>query len=499
MTPILREPFKGYTWPFTQHAVALERRNLFGLLRAAARFAGRKANSGRLSSFLVSDKILTHNIRTDSDRADAWRDYQQVLPELGLIVSTDVSSVIVITPVGLSLLDGSLGVSETLTNQALRYQYPNGFKWQISQALRDRMGNSAENHQSLADAHAAKGILLRPAVLLLRYLIMLTRDGHRPWITELECAQFALPIARNTDWHMGYAALLDARKRNIKPTPFGVRRNIQDWYKFLDKTDIFEIDKERRLTLRDDAQKRIAELDSLCARLEDPASFWIYTKGATRYSWFEHFGSEDIDRQWVAKDLAPDYVDSNYLVGPETDIAGDSPLTSNSDISLVDYSPPQNNFPPPKGKSAENMMIDWQKVIADIQDKTKLHHLIVMTLASHLSAKGCEVKTSASGQRESVDLYARKGKQEAIFEVKTLNARNWKNRIRLGIGQLSEYRYRWEKQDGGRPAASLVLSVDKKFDPWMLDFLENDAEMGLIGFRENRFIPYTNTVADHFI
>ena len=495
----LQPPFRGYSWPFAQHAVAFGRRELYGLLRTAAHFAGKPARSGDISSFLVSDKILTHNFRSDSERSDAWRDYQQVLPELGLIVSTEVSSVITLTPAGLSLLDGALGVSETLTNQALKYQYPNGFKWTISAKVRSAMGKGGTSYKTLPEAHAAHGVLIRPAVLLLRYLLTLTADGHSANISEDECAGFAIPVVRHQDWHVGYSALVQSRTVRSKYPRYGSRRNIQDWFKFLGKTDIFAVDSSRRLCLRPEILGRIQHLATLCTRLEDAGSFWIYSKSASRLSWFDHFGGENVDSQWAAENLAQEYVETNYPEGPEPEESDrNSPLTADPGIELRSYTPPSSAREKGK-KTTGQQMIDWQKVIAEIQNKTRLHNFILMNLASHLTDNGYTVKTSMGGQQESVDLLATKAKQTAIFEVKTLNARNWRSRLRLGVGQLSEYRYRWEKKSGVRPDAGLVLSVDKTFPSWMIDFFETDAKMGLIGFRDSHFVSYTNTPADRFI
>lgn len=123
-------PFDGISWPITQHAGVLSERSLDGLLRACLLCHGETVNPERINGYLVQNGILTANVRSDSNRIDAWRDYQQILSEFGLLYSTRISKVIRLTPVAMAYLNGNLTYGELITLQILRYQYPNGHKTQ---------------------------------------------------------------------------------------------------------------------------------------------------------------------------------------------------------------------------------------------------------------------------------------------------------------------------------------------------------------------------------
>jgi hypothetical protein len=80
MSPL---PYNEYTWNFSQHAIALQPNNLFPLLGAASIFEGQTNFSEKINKLLISQNVLTSNIR--NGKPDAWRDYQQILAETGLI------------------------------------------------------------------------------------------------------------------------------------------------------------------------------------------------------------------------------------------------------------------------------------------------------------------------------------------------------------------------------------------------------------------------------
>ena len=76
---------------------------------------------------MAAQGILTQNIRADSGRADAWRDYQQAWAEVGAVYSPVLTEwKVVVSPIGKALLTGDLTYQQFLTVQAVGYQYPNG-------------------------------------------------------------------------------------------------------------------------------------------------------------------------------------------------------------------------------------------------------------------------------------------------------------------------------------------------------------------------------------
>ena len=122
-------PFKGYSWQISQHEKAFSEKITFDLLACAQQFEGASGYSDELNSLLVHEGLLTDNVR--DGKASPWRDYQQVLPEIGLIHSTKVARSIRLTPLGYSFLSGNLNYEEILTLQLFKYQYPNGQKFQL--------------------------------------------------------------------------------------------------------------------------------------------------------------------------------------------------------------------------------------------------------------------------------------------------------------------------------------------------------------------------------
>jgi hypothetical protein len=123
-----------------------------------------------------------------------------------------------------------------------------------------------------------------------------------------------------------------------------------------------------------------------------------------------------------------------------------------------------------------------------LQEKTKLHDEIVTSLAKQL----VELKYQVWEDKNSVDLLASNGKDEAIFEVKTINRNNFSKHIRLGVGQLLEYRFRREKQTEKRPSGLLVLSSGYSFPSWMIEYFESDLSIGLLSYQKNGFRHYTS-------
>jgi hypothetical protein len=127
----------------SQHAVGLKPDTLYAFLQCAAPFEGEVRGSfgSKITELMIESNILTSNLRDDVP--DAWRDYQQLLAELGLIYSTKISPTLYLTNLAHMFLAGELGFSELVGMQALRYQYPNGQKSTIGARLTAR-GVTAE-------------------------------------------------------------------------------------------------------------------------------------------------------------------------------------------------------------------------------------------------------------------------------------------------------------------------------------------------------------------
>jgi hypothetical protein len=132
-------PYPGYTWQITQHEIGLDPAIIYGLLSCASYFEGQANAGSKITELMVNADLLTPNIR--HGKADAWRDYQQILPEIGLMVSTRLQKNITITSAGYMYISGAIGFSELILIQALRLQYPNGHKSQLSPRQRNELGS----------------------------------------------------------------------------------------------------------------------------------------------------------------------------------------------------------------------------------------------------------------------------------------------------------------------------------------------------------------------
>ncbi|MCY7408276.1 MAG: hypothetical protein LH631_13135, partial [Alkalinema sp. CAN_BIN05] len=64
-------------------------------------------------------------------------------------------------------------------------------------------------------------------------------------------------------------------------------------------------------------------------------------------------------------------------------------------------------------------------------------------------------------------------------------------RIRLGVGQLSEYRYRRQLQTQARPSSILVLGNTLQLPAWAPSYFESDVNIGLICSRADSFLALT--------
>ncbi len=122
------------------------------------------------------------------------------------------------------------------------------------------------------------------------------------------------------------------------------------------------------------------------------------------------------------------------------------------------------------------------------RNKTRQHSEITAPLAKRLT----ELSYNVADDPNSVDLLAEKNGYETIFEVKTINRRNFQPRIRLGVGQLSEYRYRRQLQTQIRPNSILVLGNTLQLPTWTPDYFSSDVNIGLLCSRADSFLALTN-------
>lgn len=455
-------PYPGHTWSFTQHAVAIDPETLYVLLKCASPFVGHGGDYGaKITQLLVQEEVLTPNLR--DGREDAWRDYQQVLPELGLIYSTLQTRELTFTDAGNMYLAGEVGFTELIGIQALNYQYPNGQKWVIQRRTRELL--EAEHRAvptTMIELQSSHGILLKPGVLILRILLELLSLEDDPYLTASECQAYLIPCRTNDEWPIALKEIIAGRAKNaiVDGVNRESRRNIQDWFKFLKKTGLFESADTNTIRLTARAKQNVAELNEVCAEHENPATFWIPTTftAEERLTWFDWFGRLSFESQKLleTENFDDQYIEENYIGGLEEE--DDDQIVVGAKIGLdlrpVDFErlarDPDFSFP--DDVDLNEVLEKLKKGAYKKHAKTVLHDQIVKELAEHLQKQGATVMEDPG----SIDLHAQwPTGEQAILEIKTATRRNLQDRIRRAIGQVEEYAYKWAKSGG--PKADRVI------------------------------------------
>src|SRR3990167_1925263 len=137
-----------------------------------------------------------------------------------------------------------------MTTQALRYQYPNGFKNDVSVRLRAALkGTPYSTAQGLIDLQLRTGVLVKPGVLILETLVGLLDQGAEPQISVDEVRRFLLPRFHFTH-PFPVQEIIKFRRDGSGSPPASERRPVQEWVRFLSRTDCFEVPEGTRDLLR---------------------------------------------------------------------------------------------------------------------------------------------------------------------------------------------------------------------------------------------------------
>jgi hypothetical protein len=412
------------------------------------------------------------------------------LPDLGLIYSTRYIKQPQLTPIGLMYIDGTIGYSELFSTQVLAYQYPNGHKTDISPAVKGELSKAEISiPANRMELDINSGILIKPGVLILQILVELHRQGYSPTLDTRECLLALVPTIRNSEWQEAYTRLLQLRQTGDTEADKRRLRDVQEWFQFLDQGD-FATKQGSRISLSPTALAEIDQLQTILDFHADPGTFWMpqgLVELENALAWYSFFGSPSIESQWITPDelRSQEYLSENY---PDHELLDeiDSPpvIVETSEINLRPFSP---NIPEIVDV---DITIDVESLIQGrlrLRDKTRQHQEIVARLATRLT----ELSYNVADDPNSVDLLAEKDGIETIFEVKTINRRNFQPRIRLGVGQLSEYRYRRQLQTQARPNSILVLGNTLQLPTWAPDYFSFDVNIGLLCSRADSFLALT--------
>lgn len=293
-------PYSGISWPMTQHAGVISKDVMDGLLNACMLCNGETIDAEKINEYLVKNGILTPNVRSDSNQVDAWRDYQQILSEFGLIYSTRLSKVVRLTQVAWAYLNKRISYEEMFTLQVLRYQYPNGHKSQLSPSLTESYGGNVP-FTTYTEMQAMHQILIRPAVLVWQILSTLWESNERAILTLDEMQTYVVRCTQNSDVDACVSYILLARNDEKALSPMSrARRNMADWMKILNQTPLFKLSSDgATISLSSYSIKNYAEVAEICRQMADPLSFWKYSENNFKQNWFDTYGSFDDVTDWV--------------------------------------------------------------------------------------------------------------------------------------------------------------------------------------------------------
>lgn len=483
-------PYPGHTWSFTQHAVGLNAKTIYDLLKCASPFEGEIGGyDEKITALMVASDVLTPNQRNGKN--DAWRDYQQLLAELGLIYSTRICRALTLTNLGHMFLAGEIGFSELVGVQSLRYQYPNGQKTIIQNRLRNEFdSNLIEFPETLTELQTRRQLLIKPGTLILRVLLELNDLDIDKTLSIQECQTFLLPCRINSEWTIALSEIIRHRRTNIDINHVNhhAKRNIQDWFKFLLESDFFRVTFDshgnRALSLSNYALSNISMVREYCESQELATSFWIPQNfdRTSMIGWFDWFGQISFDAQKTLRlDVADnqEYLDENYIAGIEDDDDKKTPLNASIGINLspidLDYLSRNTafEFTGDINALAENLRKGAQKRHA----KTLLHDRIIKELAENFISQGATVEADP----DSIDLFATwPSGSSALFEVKTVTRRSLQGRIRSAVGQIEEYAYRRQCMGASFADRIVVINTDINENSWQAQFLTKYLGIGLI-------------------
>lgn len=479
-------PYPGYSWSMTQHMAVVNPVYLYQTLYAAATYSGSTDPAQDINNYIIANGLLTPNVRADTGQPDAWRDYQQILPELGLMFSTEVQRPIAPTFLGLSYLDGAIGFSEVITLQALRYQYPNGNKVVISPGLRRALaGTQFRASQNLAELQASTGVQLRPAVLIWRVLQRLYEQLGDSRLTIDEMQSYLLRCTRHSDTNSCADTIINARSGNATLSAVGnkrERRNLQDWTRILLLTPLFTGSSGRNTYLRlsEYSLANFEDISNICQTLEDDATFWIPSSFSVedRKSWYSQFGSYNVGVPLIPEVAEEAGVppEQEFMGGKEEDVEETKDVgTSTSIISLRPFDPAALGAQQQSAEGGSGTIVSsYDAGLA--KEKHRLHDLMVIYIARTCVEKGAVVYDDP----DTVDLLVQFNNFEFLVEVKSVTPRNFTARLRFAIGQVLQYDYLRSAQT--QLPSRKVIAIAARVPPtsWSVPFLNSFLDIDLL-------------------
>jgi hypothetical protein len=349
---------------------------------------------------------------------------------------------------------------------------------------------------SLIDLHWNSGVLVKPALLVLQVLLGLFGDDKDPVISSDECRTILVPCKTNSDWSLAVGDIRSARQQSIdlsaQYSDKRLRRNIQDWFKLLGVTGLFDTDGKSFVRLSNFAKSKVNDLRDLCTEENQPSSYWL-PKGHSnenRLTWFEHYGDYDVTFEALALGDTTEASPFMFQSG-QMDIGDDETPTVTGPVRLTDFDKEKlfKKDAPDLSSSLDDLAQNVRAGAIKRHAKSLMHDQLVLRYAERFQAQGAEVKVDPN----SVDLFVKWSPNEtAIFEVKTVSQRSLSNRIRLAVGQVKEYAFRIHREIGLAPDQAIIIDRPIRHDGWQKEFLIDYMGIGVVclsGSTETIFAP----------
>ncbi len=467
-------PYPGYRWSMNQHMGVINSVTLYQLLWAANAFRQNADPAYDINNYLNTNNILTANVRVDSGQPDGWRDYQQVLSELGLIISTRIHREITLTPIGQAYLEETLSYSEMMTLQALRYQFPNGHKTTISPTLRSQLsGTQFSNVSTVTELQIQTGVRVRPAVLVWKVLRELAQRNEIPSLTNVEVETFLVPCTSHNDLSLLVRAIISSRQRNERLQ--GASRQTQEWMRFLLMTPLFHRPRQGVITISAFGNSAAPDIDAICDRLEEHETFWMPSSSSdiSLINWYMAYGGIDISVNLI------DTAELDEESPTEGNAEKDEPLSEISSINLRRFSSDNliGNEPPEASNSRQDVVYDRQSSV-----RQHILHDHMVAMIAHVSvANGGEVFDDP----QSLDLLIKFKAHEFLVEVKSVNPRTFVNRLRLALGQLLHYEYLRSQQSQVPRRKVVAFPALLRPTNWAIPFIRDFMDYDLLTLTDN--------------
>lgn len=389
---------------------------------------------------------LPANVRSDSQRSDLWRDYQQLLKEWSFVHSDGER--FRLSAVGELALQGS--IEEALALAVFRFQYPNGYKLRYPKWSRTTPPEPREGNDWSQYLHA-NGVQIRPAVVIARLLLVQSdvRQIERITADDIQSRLFRIIREPASDEEL-LDSFFQPPDRDWAPH---TKRNASEWLRAIAATGLFRRESDSgAVSLERSKRDLLTQVMQVVAA--EPR--WIPPAG-------DNAPPDEIGRDWFGH--------SQGLRGAAQDriaakASGES--AGRVGVARIELRPHARRH---RYLLSERVApAGFDSVAAEVQRQAaeQLHDDILCSLASWLRAKGYEPQEDPN----SIDLLVCAGQYVEIFEVKTIERANWAERVRLAIGQVLEYQSRFHYERGVLAKTTIVLSRRIPIEGWIASHLE---------------------------